>query len=262
MKPYNVSLVSYLNSVPFRKSFELHHPGDDFVCTLDIPSVCAEKLVGGVADIGLIPVAMLPKLPTPYLITDYCIGADGDVYSVLLVADEPVESLTSVILDRESRTSVALADILLKEWWHINPKREMDDLQWKDGLQPGQGAILIGDKALKYRNQFRYCYDLAGEWKKMTGLPFVFACWVSNKALTEDAIHRLNESFSKGLEHREEIALELKAEFPETDIMKYLTTYIRFSFDAEARKGLALFLEKLGADSTLAKPGIRSNLSR
>ncbi len=262
MTPYKVSLVSYLNSVPFRKSFELHHPGEDFECTLDIPSVCAEKLIGGVADIGLIPVAMLPKLPTPHLITNYCIGADGNVHSVLLVSDEPVEALTSVILDRESRTSVALADILMKEWWHISPQKEMDKLQWKDGLQPHQGAILIGDKALKYRNQFRYCYDLAGEWKKMTGLPFVFACWVANNEMPKEAIDRLNTSFSKGLEYRTAIAMELKDEFPETDISAYLNQSIRFTFDTTARRGLALFLEKLGAESTLEKPGIKANLSR
>ena len=245
---YNVlriSVVSYLNSTPFVEGLQNSSYKNNYELSLDIPSICAAKLLNDDVDIGLIPVAMIPKLNESHIISDYCIGADGKVASVLIVANEPIEQLTSVIQDRESRTSVMLAKILFRNHWKLSTQWKEEDNTDIKNLPANTGAVIIGNRALEYKSRYKNVYDLAEEWKKYSGLPFVFACWVSNKKISAEFENELNMLFKEGLLKRDQIAERLKSAFPLVNIREYLFENIKFELSAEAKKGMQLFLELL-----------------
>ncbi|HNP47994.1 MAG TPA: menaquinone biosynthesis protein [Bacteroidia bacterium] len=238
-----LSVVSYLNSKPFIYGLENSDFVDEFSLELDIPAVCAEKLIRGTVDIGLVPVAILPELNEYHLLTDYCIGANGNVESVVLVSQVPLEEIKKVMLDYQSRTSVQLARVLAENFWHIEPEWIQATEGYEDHLEGDIAGVIIGDRALLRRDQFKYVYDLSGEWKKFTGLPFVFACWVSNKIIPEQFIFRLNASAKKGIQNIQEVLDHFgSGEIPTIEASNYLQHVIDFHFNDEKRKALELFL--------------------
>jgi chorismate dehydratase len=109
-----VSAVSYTNSKPF--VFGLLHSDilDKIELSLDIPSVCALKLIENQVDIGLVPVAALLQIPNYHIISDYCIGANGAVDSVFIFSNKPISEIKTLKLDSQSRTSNNLARVLIK----------------------------------------------------------------------------------------------------------------------------------------------------
>ena len=146
MVKYKVSAVSYLNTVPFihgLKQSELIHNID---LQLDYPSICADKLINGTVDLALLPVAVIPKLKDSYIISDYCIGADGAVDTVCLYSDVPITDIDSIGLDYQSRTSVALLKILLKEYWQLNPELKKVGIGFEDNIKGNHAALVIGDR--------------------------------------------------------------------------------------------------------------------
>ncbi|MEP7319377.1 MAG: MqnA/MqnD/SBP family protein, partial [Panacibacter sp.] len=120
MKKIKVGAVSYLNTKPLlygiKRWPELM---EQIELVEDYPSNIAAMLVEGTIDMGLVPVAVIPRLKEWHIITDYCIGADGDVASVCLFSEVPMEKIEKVLLDYQSKTSVNLAKILLKAYWKI-----------------------------------------------------------------------------------------------------------------------------------------------
>lgn len=243
-----ISVVSYLNSKPFLKGLEEHADKSTYIIRQDIPSECATKLMKDEADIGLIPVAMIPRLKEATIISDYCIAANGAVDSVLLVSNHPIEKAHTIMMDQESRTSVMLAKILSVEYWKISASF-IPQPAGHDFSNPSliEAAVLIGDKALEHRNKYPYVYDLAAAWKEHTGLPFVFAAWTSNKPIAPARIAELNDIFKRGIEGIQEINEVLKTVYPYADIADYLSNKIVYTLNTEERKGLRLFLEKLEA---------------
>jgi len=117
-----VSCVRYLNSQPFIYGLKNNPVINEIDLSLDIPSVCAEKLLNGNVDIGLVPIAVIPELKESHIISDYCIGADGKVETVLLLSDVPLEKIETVLLDYQSRTSVLLVKMLAGKFWKISPQ--------------------------------------------------------------------------------------------------------------------------------------------
>ncbi len=250
-KPVKISIVSYLNAIPFKYSLEQYTSQDSFEISNDIPSVCADKLIHNQADIGLIPVAMIPMIQDAEIITSFCIAANGPVESVVLVSRVPLEKIRQVILDTESRTSVLLVKILAKGLWNIQPEwiQQQSRHHFED-IESIPAAVMIGDKALLYRSRYPYCYDLAEAWKKMTGLPFVFACWVSNKKINDNIIQELEEIFAKGTGSIDDILPGLKDKYPGTDVEDYLKQKIKYHLGEEERAALLLFLEKISTYSS------------
>lgn len=246
-------MVSYLNAKPFLKGLEAAAGHHAFHVQQDIPSVCAARLLSNEADIGLIPVAMIPQLPESHIISDFCIAADGAVDSVLLVSTVPLREIRTILMDKESRTSVQLARILARDYWKIPVtfKDQAPDQDFSDTTTVS-AAVLIGDKALEHRGKYPYVYDLAGAWKDFTGLPFVFAAWTSNKNIHPERIAELNEMFRAGIAAIPEISKTLAAQYPYADIADYLGSKIVYRLDTAARQGLQLFFEKL---RTLATAG-------
>lgn len=240
-----ISVVSYLNSKPF--VYGLQQCGvRGCVIELDSPSVCAEKLLTGKADIGLVPVAIIPFLNKYSILTDYCIGADGAVGSVMLYSEVPLEKIERIFLDYQSKTSVALIQVLAKHFWKITPEW----LNAKEGFEQQIGekaaGIIIGDRTFELGEKYPFSYDLAEEWMKFTGLPFVFACWVANRELPEELVREFNRAIKFGIDNKEKMIQEWKLnEEYGINVKEYLTEKISYSFDSAKKEGLKKFLETI-----------------
>jgi len=209
----------------------------------DYPAKIAEMLLNDEIDIGLIPVAMIPQLKEFHIVTDYCIGAEGEVASVALFSEVPIENVEKVLLDYQSRTSVNLAQILLKNYWKVAPDFEAAELHFRDQIKGTTAAVVIGDRALEQINISKYVYDLGAAWKSYTNLPFVFAAWVANKKLDEAFIDAFNRANAYGIHHMDEV-LETVS-YNVYDLKKYYTKNLSYTLNDDKRQGLQLFLEKL-----------------
>ena len=245
MNPIRITAVSYYNTLPFIYGLTRSGLLSGFELSLDVPSECARKIMSAEADIGLIPVGALPSIPGYKLIGNLCIGADKDVKSVLLLANSELQSLKTIYLDTDSRTSVNLVKILAKHYWKINPRWEsLSNLHGKPA--PDEGMVLIGDKTFGLCRQYPHCYDLAGEWIKFTGLPFVFAAWISRIPLTDAFEESFNAALLWGTEHREEsVILAGKLHISEQQLISYLKNDISYTLDDAKIRGLELFLKYL-----------------
>lgn len=243
MNKIKISAVSYLNSKPFIYGLQHSPIINQINLQLDIPSACANKLIDGTVDIGLIPVATIPLLPNHNIISDYCIGAEGKVASVMLYSEVPLNEIKTVLLDYQSRTSVTLVKVLAKNFWAINPEWVNAEEHFENKVNNTTAAVIIGDRTFGLENKYRYSYDLAEEWQKFTQLPFVFACWVSTKKLSDSFTNDFNAALKLGLANRTQLAEELtKSKLYATDINDYLTKKIKYPFQKPQKKALALFL--------------------
>ena len=246
MNAIKISVVSYLNSKPF--IYGLEHSGliNEINLQLDIPSVCASKLIDGTVNIGLIPAAAIPKINNVRIISDYCIGAVGKVASVMLYSDVPLKEIKIILLDYQSNTSVNLVRILAKHFWKIYPEWINAAADYENNISGATAAVIIGDRTFGIDGKYKYCYDLAEEWFKFTGLPFVFACWVANKTLPDSFINKFNDALKFGLDNRDILVKNLAAEnIYNTDIHTYLFENISYDFDERKKTALKLFTSYL-----------------
>ena len=186
---YRVAAVSYLNTLPFLFGLE-NSSGLEGLMQLEVeyPSLIAEKLTQGHIDIGLVPIVVLKDNPSFKYVVPWGIIADGPVASVKLFSNKPLEEIDEIILDYQSRTSVNLVRVLAKFHWGISPQWVKASEGFEQQLYNGRAAVVIGDRALKLLGKMNFEYDLAKEWKDLTGLPFVFAAWVANKPIDENFI--------------------------------------------------------------------------
>ncbi|HSC37349.1 MAG TPA: menaquinone biosynthesis protein, partial [Chitinophagaceae bacterium] len=175
MRKIKVGAVSYLNTKPLIYGFGQGMMQDEVELILDYPSSIAGMLLEDKIDLGLVPVAIIPRLRESHIISDYCIGAEGEVASVCLFSDVPVGEVTEVLLDYQSRTSVRLAKLLLKEYWKVSPLLTDARADFRDHIRGTTAGLVIGDRAFEQRKLSAYRYDLGEAWKLHTGLPFVFA---------------------------------------------------------------------------------------
>ena len=166
---------------------------DEVDLIIDYPAKIAGFLANDEIDLGLIPVAAIPGLSNHQIVSDYCISSEDEVASVCLFSDVPLEEITTILLDYQSRTSVELLKILAREHWKISPKMIAAVTDYEKDINGTTAGLVIGDRALLQRSKSNYIYDLGSAWKDMTGLPFVFAAWVSNKTLSENFIKAFND---------------------------------------------------------------------
>ena len=237
-----VCSVSYLNSIPF--VYGLENSGIDVDLLLEIPSVCGQKLLNNEVDIALLPVAVIPTLNYADVVSPYCISSDGAVQTVCLFSEVPLEQIDSILLDYHSRTSNALVQLLSKHFWKIQPKFKTSDVDFESNIKGNTAGVIIGDRAYNYRDNFTYVYDLSEEWKKFSGLPFVFACWVSNKPLDSSFKKAFSLALQFGISNLN-LAFSEKSDAFDTQIdkMKYLTEVINYDFTDEKRKSMQMFLD-------------------
>lgn len=243
-----VSAVSYTNSYPFIFGLRNHPVIDSIDLQLDTPADCAKKLLNGEVDLGLVPVAIIPKLAQSHIITDCCIGADGAVETVCLFSEVSLDEIEEVLLDYQSRTSVQLVELLAEKHWNISPKWKAADADFIEKIKGRTAGVVIGDRAFPLRNKFPVVKDLAEEWKNFTGLPFVFACWVSNRSLDENFISAFQEALDLGLRNRTK-AIETMAGNNQAELVRYVKEVISYELDDKKRQALKLFLSWLSKPS-------------
>jgi chorismate dehydratase len=216
--------------------------------TVDTPAECAKKLSSGNADIGLVPIAAIPKIPDAQIISNYCIGANGNVRTVVLASTIDRELISNIIMDPNSRTSVALIKILARDFW----KKEYNYIAGLNGFESKNingdtAGVVIGDKVFAIEKKYPYIYDLAFEWKAYTGLPFVFAAWVANKPIDLEYLNAFNEALVFGLMNIEKAVKELEtiSSITKPDLVFYLKNNIDYILDDEKYKAIELFYKKL-----------------
>ena len=250
----NIAAVSYLNTKPFLYGIKKCLNTANFELNLFAPAKCAETIKNKQAEIGLIPVAALPELKDYRIISNFCIGSIEKVDSVCLYSNQPINKITNIELDFESKTSVNLVKILAKKHWEINPSWSASIPGFEQNISGTSGAVVIGDKTFAIKNKYAYTYDLASEWFKFSGLPFVFACWVASNKVTEEQEVLFNKALSLGINNISESILEFKSSFgKQIDVEHYFKNCISFDFDRNKKLGLQLFLNLLTENQQLGK---------
>jgi chorismate dehydratase len=266
MRRLRISAISFLNTAPLMWDFEHgaandesngganEHPLDgDFEISYTVPSACADALRAGEADIGIIPAAEYARIPGLVILPDIAIAARGPVRSILLVSKKPLEEIRTVAADTNSRTTIALAKLLFRKWWggdreFVPMAPDLDRM-----LAACDAAVIIGDAALLVDRTRYATYDLAEEWLRLTGKPFVFAVWAvrmaalgeMRKGLDLGAVFR--DSRDHGLQPAalQQIATEWSRRLGLSDesIVSYLKDNIYYSLDEHTIPGLQLFFD-------------------
>ena len=238
-KKIRIGAVSYLNTKPLLLGFDKN----EWNIIEEYPSILAQKLLNDEIDIGLVPVAVIPLLKEYYIISDFCIGAEGLVDSVGIFSEVPMDQIETVVLDYQSKTSVNLAKVLLKYYWKKEVVFEDAREDFIDHIKGTKAAVLIGDRALKQLSNTPYYYDLSKAWNDFTGLPFVFAAWIANKPIDPDFIAAFNSATGYGIDNLETVLQQNT--FDHYDLKKYYTQRISYTLTDDKRKGLELFLSYL-----------------
>ena len=233
--------------------FEHGTVGQKFDISYTVPSACARSLAAGTADIGIIPAAAYTQIPGLQVLPDVAIASKQAVRSILLVSRKPIRDVRTIALDTSSMTSVALTRILFEKW--LGGAREYVSLDPDLGkmLEKCDAGLLIGDPALQVDRSRYHTLDLAEEWIRHTGKPFVFAFWaVRADALSEadpsvDLAAVFRDSRDHGLQSAnldaivDEWAPRLRLHANE--VRSYLTVNIHYKFDAACHEGLRLFFQ-------------------
>jgi chorismate dehydratase len=243
-----VGAVSYLNTKPL--IYGVKHSAElsaQIELIEDFPARIGQMLIEGTIDVGLVPVAIIPKLSEYHIVTDYCIGAVGEVASVCIFSEVPIEEVTIILLDYQSKTSVNLAKILLKEYWKLNVEFREATENYRDEIKGTTAGVVIGDRAFEQRHRSRFRYDLAEAWIALTELPFVFAAWIANKKLPHNFVTDFNEANGIGVRNINEVVAHHPYQL--YDLTKYYTENISYEFGDRKKAGLNLFLEKLSTIS-------------
>ena len=278
MSRLRISAISFLNTAPLMWDFEhgerAAEPRKEFEIRYTVPSLCAEALRRGEADIGIIPAITYQTIPDLVIIPNVAIAARGPVRSILLISKIPIPQIRSVAVDTSSRTSVALLQILFRNGW-LQPETKSETTQEKSQitnhksqiaehdlphfvpcapdlpqmLSAHDAALLIGDSALRVDRSQYHVVDLAEAWQRATGKPFVFAFWAVRQAALKDhpdagriaAIFQ--QSRDHGLEHSEDIAAQWapRVGINAASAAEYLRQSISYMLDADALAGLGEF---------------------
>ena len=252
LKKIKVGAVTYLNTKPLIYGMQQESFLKDHELVLDYPSKLAKMLKKGELDVALVPVALLPELPEYHIVSDYCIASDHEVASVCLFSEKPLYEIKRVYLDYQSKTSAALLKILFKEHW----KQEVEwlpasDETYIDKIEGDTAGLIIGDRALQFRDRFAYRYDLAAAWREMTGLPFVFAVWVSVREMDLVWKDQFNGSQQTGLQ---QIDLLIRAESDAHilyDLHRYFQSNLSYALDDLKQNAIQLFITKITDASLL-----------
>jgi len=242
-----VCAVSYLNTVPLVWGF-LQDPALRGKIEIDfaLPSVCADRLRSGGAEIGIVPVIEMARQNLDF-IRGVGISSDGPVRSILLISKVPFGQIKTLATDSGSRTSVMLSRVILAEKYGAEPAVVSQPPDLAAMLGVADAALLIGDAALKVdpANLPFACLDLGDEWTRMTGLPMVFALWSGAKdAIGEPLGEAFRASCRYGLAHMDDIVASQSAErrFPESLVREYLTRHIVFELTDRHYAGLEQYL--------------------
>lgn len=265
-----ISIVQYLNTAPLVWGFTHGPLRGKYDLSFTVPSLCAEALRSGVADIAIIPAIEYQRIDDLAVLPGLAIASKNRVRSLLIIAKKPIAQVRSIALDRGSRSTQTLTRILCAEHWKITPEFFETPPELKGMLEQADAALLIGDPALRLSiaieresgttlsgqtvcqaatlgitsAEMLYLHDVVGEWRSLTGLPAVLAIWAAQpEVATPEVIADFNASRDFGMERITEISLDAarELELPERALESYLRHNIDFSLDEDNRRGLELY---------------------
>jgi chorismate dehydratase len=268
-----ISVVQYLNTAPLVRGFTHGPLQGKYDLSFTVPSLCAEALRSGAADVAIIPAIEYQRIPSLVVLPDLSIASKERVRSLLLVSKTPIREVRGIALDRSSRSTQALARILCEDRWSIAPEFSQATPEVAEMLQSADAALLIGDPALRLAIQAEQCvkpgadgewicrgaqvglpqssklhlYDVVHEWWQLTERPAVLAVWAAHpEVATPELIADFSASLAFGLAHLPEICAEAARglQLPEKELSLYLRTNIDYSLDAENLKGLSEFFAR------------------
>jgi predicted solute-binding protein len=279
MAKLRISIVEFLNTAPLVWGFTDGPLAGKYDLSFAVPSQCAEDLRAGRADVGIIPAIEYQRMENVVALPGMAIAAKNEVRSLLVVSKVPIELAKTFALDTNSRSSVGLARIFCQRHWKNDP--EFIDMapDPEEMLARADAALIIGDPALRLRLRMDalqakvpraggvegccccggddeqaikgvetlFIYDIAQQWREMTGLPCVLAIWVARRgAITPEIVADFQASREYGLANIGEIAegAALKLELSPRELEIYLTENIDFSLDEENLAGLRLYYEE------------------
>jgi chorismate dehydratase len=237
-----ISLVEYINTLPYKLSLEKSEfIRKNAVMSRSHPAGCVEDLRRSRADIGLIPVGALSSLPGFKIIEGYGLASKKQVDSVLLFSEVPLEEITHIYLDYQSKSSNGFIKILAKKFWQKDFIYLDSQPDYESKIKVNFAGLVIGDRALKMKNSFRYVYDLAEEWYKFTRLPSVYAVWVSNGKADEQFIAEFVKILSSGVENRIENCKPFASEYSYFDLEDYIGDKIEYRIGVEEVNSIDLY---------------------
>src|SRR6202790_3849281 len=275
MGKLRISIVEFLNTAPLVWGFTDGPLTGKYDLSFAVPSQCAEDLRAGRVDVGIIPSIEYQRMENVVALPGMSVAAKNEVRSLLVISKVPIEMVGSFALDTNSRTSVGLVRLLCRRHWNIAPEF-IDSAPDPDTmLARADAALIIGDPALSLRlrmdaleakvpqgtdccgrdgdeqlvknAQTLFIYDVAQQWREMTGLPCVLPIWVARRgAVTPEIVSDFLASREYGLARIGEIAegAALKLDLPPRDLERYLTENINYSLDEENLAGLRRYYEE------------------
>ncbi len=247
-----IGAVSYLNTKPLVEG--LADDASEYEHVFDLPSRLADRLADGDLDVALIPVIEAVSHPEYTIVSDACIACRGPVWSVKLMSRVPGREIKTLALDEGSRTSCALARILLARQFESRPECRLLSINddWKS--TDADAALIIGDRAMKAdAPEFPHVWDLGEAWNAMAGNPFVFAVWAARR---ESDLVRLNSVLSdardRGLDKLEDIAADQAPGYGLSyeECLNYLRENLHFNLGTEEKKGMEKYF-RYAADLSL-----------
>lgn len=278
MGKLRISIVEYLNTAPLVWGFTDGPLSGKYDLSFTVPSQCAEALRRGSVDFAIIPAIEYQRMEGFAVLPGMCIAAKRDVRSLLVVAKRPIEFAKVVALDTSSRSTAALVRLLASEYWKISPEF-VDAAPDPSGmLRRADAALVIGDPALRISLKMDalsgkvpsneqccqgdpdelpvpgfetvFVYDVAFQWREMTGKPCVLALWAGRpEKITPEVLADFEASKQFGLSRLREIseAASIKLDLPPRPLERYLAENIHYHLDAENLAGLRLYFEKAAA---------------
>lgn len=248
--------VSYLNTKPLVETLPQHLRGWGSL-KLDLPSRLAADLSAGELDVALIPSVEYFRNQSKYeIVSNAAIACRGPVWSVRVLSRLPMRKVRTLALDEGSRTSAAMAQVLLHEMHGLRPQT----VPFPIGSQPDEidadALLMIGDRAMHpARGTYREIWDLGDRWCRWTEWPFVFAMWVARRdrlsqpGLTQQIEQALNQSRDQGIEQFESIAGREAARqgLTNEDLHRYFAENLHFHLGRGERSGLETFRQKATA---------------
>jgi chorismate dehydratase len=277
MKKLRVSIVDYLNAAPLAWGLTDGPLVGRYDLSFTTPSLCAEALRSGQVDLAIIPAVEYARIPGLVILPDMAVAAKGEVRSILLLARKPVQLVRRIALDTSSRSSVALVRLLCRGLWRISPEFVDAAPDPSAMLANADAALLIGDAALRVRIEMDalhskqaapagtgccdgdasdlvipavdtlFLYDVAQQWREMTGKPCVLAVWAGRREIvTPQVVTDFLESRDYGLSRIGDIAegAALKLNLPPSALESYLRDSIDFYLDRDNVAGLELFFSE------------------
>ena len=253
-----ISLIDYVNTWPLTWGF-LRGAIEGIERFHDVPAACAARLARGEVDAGLIPAVEAARIPGVRIVRGVGIAARERVRSVLLCSRRPLEvgcaTIRTVALDVSSRSSAAMVRILLRELYRLEPEYHEAVPDLSEMLRHHDAALLIGDPALTADLAGLFVLDLAEGWRRLTGLPFVFAVWAVRPAVPPEPFLWSRDYAQR---HFEELVDEAVARtgLPRDLLGEYLGGNLHHDLDADDEKGLAEFYRRAHRHGLIPSPDV------